>query len=183
MTKTRSRQVFGRGAGLLSSAGPQARFILFLVLLLIAYTFLLKLFQKLAAIVDLPVFFPIALISLFVFIGIAGTLYSHKFIGPLVRIRKTLEQIAEGDFSVTLRLRGSDDPALQDLARTVGRLCEQNRQCHHLVHETAAALLPAVQALGDAARRGAGREELERLLAEAELRRKDLETALRSLGR
>jgi hypothetical protein len=183
MDRSGERKVLGRGAGVLSAAGPQARFILFLVLLLVAFTFLLKLFQKLAAIVDLPVFFPIALVALFLFIGIAGTLYSHKFIGPLVRIRKTLDQVAQGDCAVTLRLRDSDDPVLKDLARTVGRLCEHTRECHHLVHETAAGLLAGTEALRSAVRRGASREELEPLLEALDRARKDLETALRSLGR
>mgnify|MGYP001046030030 CR=1 FL=1 len=177
------RKIVGRGAGLISAVGPQARFILFLVLLLVAYTFLLKLFQKLAAIVDLPVFFPIALVTLLVFIGIAGTLYSHKFIGPLVRIRRTLDQVAQGDCSVTLRLRDADDPVLKDLAKTVMRLCENSRTCNHLVHETSAGLVKSITELREAIRRGAPREELEHGLTAVERAEADLERALRTLGR
>lgn len=175
--------MIGRGGGLVTSVGPQARFILFLVLLLVAYTFLLKLFQKLAAIVELPVFFPVALVTLLVFIGIAGTLYSHKFIGPLVRIRRTLDQVAQGDCSVSLRLRDADDPVLKDLAKTVVRLCENNRACSHLVNETAAEMLRNVTALRDAVRRDAPREELESTLRSMEKAQADLERALRTLGR
>jgi len=183
MVKPGDRKLIGRGGGVLSAAGPQARFILFLVLLLIAWTFLLKLFQKLAGIVDLPIFLPIALVTLLLFIGIAGTLYSHKFIGPLVRIRKTLDQVAAGDCSVTLRLRDADDPVLKDLAKTVGKLCEHNRHCHHLVRETAGDLQSGIAELRAAIRSGAAPAELERLLDAAQQKQTQLEQAVRALGK
>ena len=72
MLMTGKRHVLGRGKGHLSAAGPQYRFIIFLLIVLGAYTFLLKVFQKLAEIVQLPVFLPIALITLLFFIGVAA---------------------------------------------------------------------------------------------------------------
>ena len=70
MPKTGKRQIMGRGKGYLNAAGPQYRFIVFLILLLFAYTFLLRVFQKLAEIVQFPIFLPIALVTLLIFIGI-----------------------------------------------------------------------------------------------------------------
>ena len=105
--------------GYLSAAGPQARFIIFLIFTLIAYTVLLRVFQKLAEILQLPLFLPIALVVLLVFIGIIGVLYSHKFLGPLTRIRHAIDMMAEGETALNLRLRDADDPLLKELARSV----------------------------------------------------------------
>jgi len=172
-----------RGKGHLSAVGPQARFILFLLLVLVAYTFLLKIFQKIAAIVDLPHFIPIALVSLFVFVGIAGGLYSHRFVGPLVRIRKTLEHVASGDCSVSLRLRESDDPMMKDLARTIEGLCEQGRNAHYLVGAAAQDLFHDLAALEEHVRSGAPEGELRKHLDALQKKKDLLEQAIRTMGK
>jgi methyl-accepting chemotaxis protein len=182
ITSSKNRQ-FSRGKGILSVSGPQSRFILFLVFLLVAYTLLLRIFQKLAAIVDLPVFLPIALVMLLAFIGIAGTLYSHRFVGPMVRIRRTLEQVAQGDCSVTLRLRDSDDPMLKDLVQTIGTLCEQSRHSHRSVHDTAQDLfneLAALQKIVATGAHAAGMEERMEILRQKQAA---LEKAVHALSR
>jgi hypothetical protein len=160
MTKTGTRMLFGRGKGYLSAAGPQSRFILFLLILLGVYTFLLKVFQKLAEIVQLPVFLPIALITLLFFIGVAGTMYSHTFTGPVVRIRRTLEQMAEGETNVSLRLRDADDPLLKDLVRTISRLCEHSRSSHGMIQETVNDLLADTRMLQEKVQQGADKAVL-----------------------
>jgi methyl-accepting chemotaxis protein len=172
-----------RGKGHLAAAGPQARFILFLILVLAAYTFLLKVFQKVAAIVDLPLFVPIALVTLFVFVGIAGTLYSHRFVGPLVRIRKTLEHVASGDCSVSLRLREADDPLMKELARTVEGLCEQGRNTHFLVRDAAQDLFRGLAEFEDLVQSGAPTEALQAQLGELRKKRDLLEEAIRTMGK
>ena len=171
-----------RGKGLLSASGPQSRFILFLIFILVAYTFLLRIFQKLAAIVDLPIFLPIALVTLLAFIGIAGTLYSHRFVGPMVRIRKTLEQVAQGDCSVTLRLRDSDDPMLKDLVHTIGGLCEQSRQTNRSIHEAAQGLFGELTALRENLAKGAQAGGLEKRLEAILQKQAALEKAIQSLS-
>src|SRR5512147_790910 len=97
MPKTGKRHLIGnRGKGYLQASGMQYRFIIFLIFLLVAYSVLLRVFQKLAEIVQFPLFLPITLVTLLVFIGIVGIIYSHTFIGPINRIRKALEQLASG---------------------------------------------------------------------------------------
>jgi nitrogen fixation/metabolism regulation signal transduction histidine kinase len=182
MIKHADREYFSRGKGFLSSTGPQARFILFLIFLLIAYTFLLMIFRKLAEIVELPVFIPIALTTLVAFIGVAGTLYSHRFVGPMVRIRKTLERVAQGDCSVTIRLRESDDPMLKDLVRTIGSMCHHSRQSHLSVHETARDLLNDLTALQESIAKGAQLGHLEKQVASLRKKQAALEKAVLSLG-
>lgn len=183
MTKHAKREYFSRGKGLMSATGPQVRFILFLVFLLIAYTLLLRVFQKLALIVALPVFLPIALITLLLFIGVAGALYSHKFVGPMVRIRRTLEQVAAGDCHVTLRLRKADDPALKDLVQTITVLCENSRNVRENVHATARDLIQDVAAIRERIGSGAPLPEIQQQ-ATALLRKQELfEKALHALGK
>jgi len=183
MTKSVKRQSFSRGKGVLSATGPQARFIVFLIFLLIGYTLLLKIFQKLSGIVELPVFLPIALISLLAYIGIAGILYSHKFAGPIIRISKTLEHVAQGDCSVSLRLRDSDDPLMKELAETVTRLCEQSRLNHRMLHETAGNFLHELAELTGSIRKNGPGADMEARLARLQQQQAAFEQALNSLGR
>ena len=182
MIKSAHRKQLTRGKGLLSASGPQSRFILFLIFLLVAYTLLLRIFQKLAAIVDLPIFLPIALVTLLAFIGIAGTLYSHRFVGPMVRIRRTLEQVAQGDCSVALRIRDSDDPMLKDLVQTIGGLCDQSRQTNRSIHEAAQGLFSDLSALQESIAKGAPAGSLEKQLDALQQKQTALEKALHSLG-
>ena len=162
MPTTGKRQLLGRGTGHMNAVGSQYRFIIFLVVVLGAYTFLLKVFQKLAEIVQLPVFLPIALITILVFIGMVGTMYSHTFVGPMQRIRRIIEHLAEGDTNVCLRLRGSDDPVLKDLGEAVSQLCEHSRSSHSLIQETAHDLFVAIEALREKVGQGADREEIQK---------------------
>jgi hypothetical protein len=164
MPKTAKRQLLGRGTGHMNSPGSQYRFIVFLIVVLGAYTFLLKIFQKLAQIVQLPVFLPIGLITILVFVGIAGTMYSHTFVGPMQRIRRIVEHLAEGDTNVCLRLRGSDDPVLKDLGTAVSQLCEHSRSSQMLIRETAQDLFAAIEALREKVRQGADQEEMQKLV-------------------
>jgi methyl-accepting chemotaxis protein len=164
MLTTGKRQLLGRGKGHLNAAGSQYRFIIFLLVVLGAYTFLLKVFQKLAEIVQLPVFLPIALITLLVFVGMVGTMYSHTFIGPMQRIRRVIEHLAEGDANVCLRLRDSDDLVLKDLGNAVSRLCDHSRSSHMLIRETSQDLFAAIEALREKVRQGADREEIQKLV-------------------
>jgi methyl-accepting chemotaxis protein len=183
MIKSANRKQLTRGKGLVSASGPQARFILFLIFLLVAYTLLLRIFQKLAAIVGLPIFLPIALVTLLAFIGIAGTLYSHRFVGPMVRIRRTLEQVAQGDCSVTLRLRDADDPMLKDLVQTIGTLCEKSRQTNRSIHEAVQGLSSDLLALQESIAKGAPAGSLEKQLDALRQKQMALEKAVHTLGR
>jgi uncharacterized membrane protein YccC len=181
MTKMAKRIILGKGKGYISAAGPQYRFIVFLIFILVAYTLLLRVFQKLAEILQLPVFLPISLITLLIFIGIIGTLYSHKFVGPMARIRRALDQMAEGENATCLRLRESDDPMLRDMVKTISRLCEHTRKEHILIQDRARDLFNAVQALQDeAGKTGACGEQLEKHFAGLLKKQEQLEQAIKS---
>jgi uncharacterized membrane protein YccC len=181
MTKMGKRIFLGRGKGYISAAGPQYRFIVFLIFILVAYTLLLRVFQKLAEILQLPIFLPISLIILLIFIGIIGTLYSHKFVGPMARIRRALEQMVEGENAISLRLRESDDPMLKDIVKSISRLCEHARNEHILIQDRARDLYRAVQALHDEARKsGACSEQLEKHFEGLLKKQEQLEQTIKS---
>jgi methyl-accepting chemotaxis protein len=183
MSTNTKRSVLGRGKGYLNAAGPQSRFILFLIFVLMAYTLLLRVFQKLAEILQLPLFLPISLLSLLVFIGVVGTVYSHSFVGPLVRIRKAVDKLAQGDISVSIRLRESDDPMLKELVDAITRLGEHLRNSHALTQASAQDLLTGVLALREAAAQGADSAELEKLFSLVLKKQELLEKAVQSLGK
>lgn len=183
MTKPGKRLLVGRGKGYLSATGPQYRFIAFLIFVLVSYTILLRVFQKLAEIVQLPIFLPISLATLLVFIGIAGILYSHSFVGPITRIRRALELLAEGDTNVSLRLRESDDPMLKDLVQAITRLCEHSRNSHALIRETAQDLFKEITGLEDSIQRGAAEAEIRKHVEAIRKKQELLDKATKSFGK
>lgn len=180
MPTTGKRHLLSRGKSYLSATGLQYRFILFLLVVLGVYTFLLKVFQKLAEIVQLPIFLPIALITLLFFVGIVGTMYSHTFVGPILRIRRVLENLVEGDSNVSLRLRDSDDPMLKDLGKAIIRLCDRSRSSQALIRETAKDLFAGIEALREKVRQGADRDEIQKHVEGLLTTQALLETAIKS---
>ena len=181
MPQTGKRSILGRGRGYLSVAGPQYRFIIFLLITLGVFTLLLKVFQKLAEFVQFPIFLPIALVTLLVFIGIVGATYSHTIIGPLMRIRKTLQQLAEGDVNICLRLRETDDPLLKDIVTEIVLLCEHSRNSHAMLQESVKELFKEVSVLREMVQQGAIKTEIEKHLDELRLKQDMLDKAIKSL--
>lgn len=182
MTKIAKRTILDRGKGHLHAAGPQYRFIVFLLFVLVAYTVLLRVFQKLAEILQLPLFLPISLAILLIFIGIVGSFYSHKLVGPLWRIQRALDQMAKGEDALVLRLRDTDDPLLKDIVSAITRLCEHTRNEHILIQDQARDLFSAVQALHDeAGKNRACSEQLEKHLVVVLKKQELLEQTIRSI--
>ena len=177
------RTLIGKGKGYLNLAGPQFRFIVFLLIILMVYTFLLKVFQKLAEFVQFPVFLPIALITLLFFIGIAGSTYSHTIVGPLLRIRWALERLAEGDMNISLRLRESDDPMLKEIVKTITALKEHTRNSHAVIQESAKDLFKDAEALAELVQRGADKTEVLKQLDMLRKKQDLLDKAVKSLGK
>jgi len=57
---------------------------------------------------------------------ISAILASHKIAGPLVRIRRALNQLAGNDYNLFVKLRKGDD--LQDVADQINKLAESLRK-------------------------------------------------------
>lgn len=183
MPHTGKRFVVGKGKGYLSLAGPQYRFIIFLLIVLGAYTLLLKVFQKLAEFVQLPVFLPIALVTLLIFIGIVGSVYSHTFAGPLLRIRKALQHLSEGDSNVSLRLRDSDDPILKEIVKDITLVCEHHRNAQSVLLDSTSDLLADISALDELAHAGADKQEILKLLDTIRKKQGLLDKAIKPSGK
>lgn len=69
------------------------------------------------------------LIELLLAIPIAyifGIRTTHRIVGPVKRLKKTLEAIGEGDFSQQIVLREGD--VLQDVAEAINQMAERLRQ-------------------------------------------------------
>lgn len=182
MSNTTKRTVLGRGKGYLNAAGPQSRFIIFLIFVLMAYTLLLRVFQKLAEILQLPVFLPISLITLLLFIGVVGTVYSHSFVGPLSRIRRSVDQLARGDLAISLKLRESDDPMLKELVASIMHLSQHTRSTHVLIQTSAQDFFTDITALQDLMEKGADKDEIRKQIDQVRKKQELLEKAVRSLG-
>jgi methyl-accepting chemotaxis protein len=174
------RLIIAKGKGYFNAIGPQTRFIVFIIFILIAFTLLLRVFQKLAEILQLPLFLPISLVTMFIFIGIVGTVYSHKFLGPIFRIRRAIEMMADGDMSINLRLRESDDPVLKDLVDEISRLCEHNRHNHTLIKETAVDLFNNINTLHEKLQQGPDAAELRALIENVRKKQELLDKAIKS---
>ncbi len=181
MQQTGKRVVLGRNKGYLSVAGPQYRFIIFLLIVLGVFTLLLKVFQKLAEFVDFPVFLPIALVTLLVFIGIIGAAYSHTIVGPLLRIRRTLQQLAEGEMSMNLRLRETDDPMLKEIVQEISLLCEHSRNSNAVLRESLKDFFRDVAMLQEMIHHDAPKSDIEKQLNELRRRQDDMEKLVKSL--
>lgn len=177
---TGKRLVVAKGKGYLNAAGPQGRFIIFLIMVLIAFTLLLRVFQKLSEMLQLPIFLPISLIVLFIFIAIVGVLYSHRFLGPIFRIQKAVEQMADGELMMSLRLRDSDDPMLKELARSVSSLCEHYRNTFALVQAAAEELSIEIRGIEESIQRGADAAEVKRLIEGLRKKQAVLDSAIKS---
>ncbi len=55
-----------------------------------------------------------------------GVRQSHRIVGPLSRIKRTLEAIGQGDFSQRIVLRQGD--ALEDLGKSINQMAEALQQ-------------------------------------------------------
>jgi hypothetical protein len=100
----------------------------------------------------------------------------------MVRIRKTLEHVANGDCSVTLRLRDADDPMLKELAKTVGHLCERGRLSHQAVQKAADDLFNDLTVLQEHVRKGAPAGVMLEQMEAIGKKKAVLEKAVKSLG-
>ncbi len=65
----------------------------------------------------------VQVITAAVFIYWEGLYMTHKIVGPWVRIRKILEEIGNGNFSLRVNLRKADE--FQDVASWINNMCDK----------------------------------------------------------
>lgn len=59
-------------------------------------------------------------------VAIAAVFLSHRIAGPLYRMKKTLDEVASGNYSLRLHLRRTDE--LKDVAESINRIIELLQQ-------------------------------------------------------
>lgn len=79
-----------------------------------------------AALIGISVTLLIELLVAIPIVYVLGIRQSHRVVGPLNRIRRTLEAIGSGDFSQRITLRKGD--ALEDLAAVINQMAERLQQ-------------------------------------------------------
>ncbi|RJQ13286.1 MAG: HAMP domain-containing protein [Nitrospiraceae bacterium] len=74
---------------------------------------------------SLLIFIPPAVMAV-IFVITAIVLYTHRIVGPLVRIKAVTRQISEGDFNILVKLREKD--AIMPLADALNKLSSGYRE-------------------------------------------------------
>ncbi|MEW6686029.1 MAG: HAMP domain-containing protein [Candidatus Edwardsbacteria bacterium] len=59
----------------------------------------------------------------FVFLAILVIFISHRIAGPIYRLKQSMEKVGEGDFSVRLKFRKTDE--IQDVADSFNKMVER----------------------------------------------------------
>ncbi|MDH4099792.1 MAG: hypothetical protein OEV28_04395 [Nitrospirota bacterium] len=118
----------------------QGRFIVFLIFFLIGYNILTVLLRKLAAQIELPIFVPIYLFVMAVYIGLVGIFYSHRLAGPLFKIRQILGEVARGDLFFNIHCRKENDPVIKDISSSINETVNGFRDSIREIESSSAAL-------------------------------------------
>ncbi len=63
-----------------------------------------------------------------VFVYWEGLYITHKIVGPWVRIKRFLEDVGKGNFSLRLNLRSADE--FQDVAKWINEMCDNLERLH-----------------------------------------------------
>lgn len=122
----------------------QAKYILLTILLLLTYTFMFVIIIFAPYILTLQFNYPFAekadaarallllhgrvwpwICGVIIFFGIISIFISHKIAGPLFRLKRSVDQVTQGDLTVVIKLRKWDD--LKDLADHINLLIEELR--------------------------------------------------------
>jgi hypothetical protein len=76
---------------------------------------------------------------LFPFVMFSAVRFTNRIAGPMVRFRRTLQQLARGETAPVLEIRGDDfwSDIVNDLNRVSARLCDLSSQVEssHDAHE------------------------------------------------
>lgn len=102
----------------------QGRFAAFVIAVLIGYSAILLLFQKLARSVSFPLMIPIVFVGLIVFVGVASMFYSHRLAGPLFAIQRGTKEIAKGDLLIKLQMRKGHNIVFHQIVENINNLTD-----------------------------------------------------------
>ena len=106
----------------------QGRFAAFVITILIGYSFILLLFQKLSKSVSFPLMIPIVFGILIIFIGVASIFYSHRFAGPLSAINRATKEMTKGDLLIKIHIRKEHNVIFHQIAENINYISSNFRE-------------------------------------------------------
>lgn len=106
----------------------QGRFAAFVITILIGYSLILLIFQKLSKSIAFPLMIPIVFGVLIVFVGVVSLFYSHRVAGPLFALQRATKEIANGDLLIRLNMRKESNIAFHQIAENVNAIRENFRE-------------------------------------------------------
>jgi methyl-accepting chemotaxis protein len=178
----------------------QTKYALLTVLMLLTYTFLLLVVIFAPYVLTLFFDYPVVekadaarvllildgtiwpwLGAIILFFGVISIFISHKVAGPLFRLKKSVNQVSEGDLSVVIKLRKWDD--LKDLAEHTNSLIEELRTFVNTLKNDYNLLSDYIQELEHKIETKALTEESGReIINKVQASRKNIETALKKFN-
>lgn len=142
-------RVPNRRRNFLVDAQIQGRFVLFLIFFLIGYNILTGLLHKLASQIEFPVFVPIYLAIMALYIGLVGIFYSHKLAGPLYKISQILGEIARGDLFFNIHCRKENDQVIKEISSNLNTTINDFRDSIRGIETAVATLSRETEGLKD----------------------------------
>ncbi len=122
------RSYFERRHTFLINKEFQGRFAAFVITILIGYSFILLLFQRLSKSVSFPLMIPIVFGILIIFIGVASIFYSHRFAGPLFAINRVTKEMTKGDLLIKLFIRKEHNIIFHQIADNLNNISNNFRE-------------------------------------------------------
>lgn len=142
-------RVPNRRRNFLVDAQIQGRFVLFLIFFLIGYNILTVLLRKLALQIELPIFVPIYLAAMALYVGLTGIFYSHRLAGPLYKIKQILGEVARGDLFFNIYCRKENDQVIKDISSGINETVNGFRDSVREIESSVASLKKEADGLRD----------------------------------
>lgn len=138
----------------------QGRFAAFVITILIGYSAILLLFQKLARSVSFPLMIPIVFVGLIVFIGVVSIFYSHRLAGPLFAIQRGTKEIAKGDLLIKMHIRKGHNIVFHQIVENINNMTDNLRDTILKMEERVVKLSKETNGLSEKITTGKSKNEL-----------------------
>lgn len=159
----------------------QLRFVAFVIIILIGYSSILLIFQKLAKLLLFPLMIPLVFGGLIIFIGIVSIFYSHRIAGPLFAIQRTLKEISEGELLTEVHIRKEHHSIFHQITENINKITENYRILVLKMDKRLNILLKETQSLSEKVKNGESKDKITVQVQEMLKMEKELTELLRSL--
>ncbi len=157
----------------------QGRFAAFVITILIGYSFILLVFQKMAKSVSFPLMIPIVFGILIIFIGVASIFYSHRFAGPLFAINRATKEMSKGDLLIRIFIRKEHNIIFHQIADNINNITDNFRETALKMEEKLILLSKETHGLAEKIASGKSKNELASQMEKVVKIEKELQAALK----